>query len=427
MYRIRPTNIVTKFLNIGVTADLSFKELQKAYLFNLFVLLGIPIVPVFFLLNIITANYGLAILNSLQILLYFACLYISITRKGLKFRTMFIWLSSTIFFIGGFYYHNGNEFLMFTNLFAALVIFDSTFHYFIYATISLSAFGFIQVQDFHYESWSATFASRNTTNMLIALAIIAIILQFFKKLHYAYQSKLEEVCNDLLLAKKEKERILKIVAHDLRSPISGIGSLSEILMKDEADARKKECLNMIHKASKQSIDFIGEVMQMESSADIQIELKEVNLNQMVEKIVQMHRHAIETKHLMVTLRFENCPMIVQLDAEKIERVISNLLHNAIKFSNKDGNIEISAKAFQTNQMMISVKDAGIGIPDKYIEHLFTQVGASKRNGTAGEKSYGIGLIICKQIIEAHKGQISVLSKVGQGSTFSIILPLESAA
>lgn len=427
MYRIRPTNFVTRFLNIGVTPDLPFKELQKTYLFNLFVLLAIPIVPVFFVRNLIEGNTGLATLNFFQIILYIVCLYISITRKWLQFRSLLIWLSSIIYFIGGHYFNNGNEFLMFANLFAALVIFESTKHYFFYATISLTAFGFIQTEDFHYANWIETITARHTINMNVALIIVTILLQFFKKLHYAYENKLEEICDDLLSSKKEKERILKIVAHDLRSPISGISALSEMLMKDETDEKKKECLNMMHEASKQSIEFIGEVMQMESSSDIQIEIKEVDLNQMVEKIIQMHKNAIENKHLMVTLRFENCPPIVRLDAEKIERVINNLVHNAIKFSNKGGYIEISAKTFQTNQMQISVKDSGIGIPEKYQDHLFTTVGTSKRNGTAGEKSYGIGLVICKQIIEAHKGQISVLSQVGQGSTFSIILPLQSAA
>jgi len=274
---------------------------------------------------------------------------------------------------------------MFANLFAALIIFESTLHYFIFAAVCLSAFGYIQTQEFHYPSLLAAITARHTINMIVSLFIVAGLLQFFKKIHFTYESKLEDLCEDLLNSKKEKERILKIVAHDLRSPISGISALSEMLMKDEFDAKKKECLKMMHEASKQSIDFIGEVMQMESSADIQIELKDVDLNQMVEKIIQMHRQAIENKHLMVTLRFESGPMMVRLDAEKIERVINNLVHNAIKFSNKGGNIEISAKTFQTNQMQISVKDSGIGIPEKYQDHLFTTVGTSKRNGTAGEK------------------------------------------
>ena len=427
MYRIRSNNILTRFLNIGVTPDLSFKELQKTYLFNLSLILAIPIVPVFFILNLVTEQYGLAILNFFQIIIYCFSLYICLTRKGLILRPLIIWMSSLVFFIGGHFFNNGNEYLILINIFSALVIFESTWHYFIYASISLSAFGFIQTEDFHYANWMATISSRHTINMAVSLVVMTIILQFFKKLHYKYESKLEEICEDLRASKKEKERILKIVAHDLRSPISGISALSEMLMKDETDATKKECLIMMHEASKQSIDFIGEVMQMESSSDIQIELKDVDLNQMVEKIVQMHQQAIEKKQLMVSLHFNDCPTTVRIDSEKIERVISNLVHNAIKFSNKGGNIEISAKTFQTNQMQISVKDTGIGIPEKYQDHLFTTVGTSKRNGTAGEKSYGIGLVICKQIIEAHKGQISVLSQVGHGSTFSIILPLQSAA
>lgn len=425
MHHIKPTNIVTKFLNIGVGPDLSFKELQKTYLFNLFVLLAIPIVPVFLIFNIVTAKYGLVFLNTIQILLYYGCLFISITRKGLGFRTIIIWLSTLIFFIGGYYYHNGNEFLMFTNLFAALILFESTWLYFLYAAISLSAFGFIQIQDFHYESWKAAISARNTTNMIVALVIIAIILQFFKQLHYAYESKLEDVCSDLLFATKEKERILQIVAHDLRSPINGISGLSQMLLKDETDLKKRECLKLIHESSKQSIEFIGEVMQMESSVDIKIKWERVDLSQLVAKTIQIYQQSIDSKELQVSMNMEIIPESL-LDAEKIERVLGNLLHNAIKFSNKGGKIVISSKLLTAGKIQISISDKGIGIPESYLEHLFTKVGATKRNGTAGEKSYGIGLVICKQIIEAHQGEIFVQSTVGMGATFNIVLPLKTS-
>jgi signal transduction histidine kinase len=111
-----------------------------------------------------------------------------------------------------------------------------------------------------------------------------------------------------------------------------------------------------------------------------------------------------------------------MNPEKMKRVIFNLVTNSVKFSKKDTVITLSAK-INENKAIIEVIDQGIGIPEKLLTEIFNISKSGKRKGTDGEKSYGLGLNICKRIAEAHGGSINVQSQEGKGSTFTVELPL----
>jgi len=107
------------------------------------------------------------------------------------------------------------------------------------------------------------------------------------------------------------------------------------------------------------------------------------------------------------------------------RVLSNLISNAIKFSPRGATIYVSI-ADCKKEVEIAVKDDGIGVPEKMQEEIFNMFTEAKRPGTAGEKSFGLGLSISKQIVEHHQGSIWVESETGKGSTFYVRLPKPSA-
>jgi len=115
------------------------------------------------------------------------------------------------------------------------------------------------------------------------------------------------------------------------------------------------------------------------------------------------------------------PEEILINRERIWRVISNLISNAIKFSNKGGVINIGINELE-NDVEIFIKDHGIGIPEKMKPMIFNMFTEAKRSGTAGEKSFGLGLSICRQIVENHGGKIWFESKPGEGTTFFIKLP-----
>lgn len=115
--------------------------------------------------------------------------------------------------------------------------------------------------------------------------------------------------------------------------------------------------------------------------------------------------------------------IIRIDAEKMKRVVSNLITNAVKFSPKGATITYSVGR-NNNKLTLSVSDQGIGIPPEMQPLVFDLNTSAKRKGTDGEKSYGLGLYICRQIVSSHGGKIWLESEVNEGTTFFVELPLE---
>ena len=114
--------------------------------------------------------------------------------------------------------------------------------------------------------------------------------------------------------------------------------------------------------------------------------------------------------------------MVFADINLFQTVIRNLLSNAIKFTNKDGNIIISANQNDEGQFQISIKDSGIGISPEMVSNLFRIDVRTGRKGTEGELSTGLGLLLCKEFIEKHGGNIWVESEEGKGSNFFFTIP-----
>ncbi len=411
-----------RLLNTGVSDGLPFVEVQKTYLFNLFILLAIPVVPVFLLINLLQAKYGLALLNLGQMLIYGIGIWVSLTRKHLVYRPLSLLLSSIIFVTGAYVFKNGCEYFLIINLVSAVILFDLTWKYVMFSVFSLFAFAFIKIDQDGFSTLVASLQNRVTINMIVSLIVLTIVLQSFKTLYLSYHLKLENAYNEMMRVKKKKERIMQVLVHDLRNPIGAIASFSELLMDDETDAEKRSSLEMIYKTSSESMGFINEIMEMETAENVPLVLGRVDASKIIEKVVKMQQHAINKKQQHLQVKVSEEPVYISADAGKMERVVNNLVNNAIKFSHIGGMVEIDLKK-ERNHLLLKVHDSGVGIPDKFKEGLFTMFGTSRCVGTAGEKSFGLGLAICKQIVEAHRGTISFESIEGKGTTFSVLLPV----
>lgn len=415
-------NYIQQFLHIGIGPDMPFVEFQKTYFFNLFLLLAIPTIPYFLISNIIHERYGLALLNLAQVLIYVTGLYVNYTRRYLVLRTIYIWLLGCILTASALLYNTGSEYLLLVILLPAVILFDHQWHYFLLALLSLSMFAFIKIGLNPLTHLPAELQNRVTLNMCIALFFLTIFLQVFKKLYLNYSERVENAYREMTEAKKERERMLQTIVHDLRSPIGAIKAFSEYMIQDETDPDKLKNLQLINSTSGQSLDFIRELLETGTSGPVKLRSEELDVVALVEKVVNMHRHSSNHKQQTLRTFFSGKSMPVWADATKLERVIGNLLHNAIKFSHIGGVIEIDVSLTPDNELLIAIRDSGVGIPDKYKETLFTTAGTAKSKGTSGEKSFGLGLAICREIIEAHRGRLLVESELGKGSTFRVFLP-----
>ncbi len=231
---------------------------------------------------------------------------------------------------------------------------------------------------------------------------------------------LQDTINALEQAEIENETVLKIVAHDLRNPIASMISGSHLVFWDQVPSQEQqEIVNVIQRSGARANTLINNILQSASMRKI-VSKTEVSLEEIVQSCVDMLSHKAGEKQQKIDYRFEQ--VVVPVDREKIWRVFSNLLSNAIKFSPVGSTVWVSL-TIQTGTVLLTVKDDGIGIPDHLKDQIFLPFNNAKRSGTAGEQSFGIGLSICKEIVEAHGGAIWYEPVKGSGTMFFVELPV----
>jgi len=233
---------------------------------------------------------------------------------------------------------------------------------------------------------------------------------------------LEKALDELKFSSQEKDRILRAVAHDLRNPLGGIASLTAVMVEDFGHDRElSDQLKLIKDTANDSLELINEILEATNSESTKMVRQWVEVNSLINNSVGLLRFKAAEKHQQILIKGLGNDIELNINREKIWRVISNLISNAIKFSPVDSVIMVNATHRNTN-VIISVKDHGIGIPENMKDKVFHMFTNAKRPGTIGEKSFGLGLSISKQIIEKHNGKIWFESEVNKGTTFYISLP-----
>ncbi|MES2275308.1 MAG: tetratricopeptide repeat-containing sensor histidine kinase [Bacteroidota bacterium] len=263
---------------------------------------------------------------------------------------------------------------------------------------------------------------------LLALAIIVLVLYNYRrsrrnvKILTGLNDQIGKQKTALEQANKDKDRILNVVAHDLRSPVGATAYLADMmLMADEVDTRAAKSLGLIKQAAKNALELINELLGLRAD-DVKAVKERVDLNQLITGAIEMLRYkASEKRQQMV---FQTAEPVLQVMAvpERLTRLIGNLIINAIKFSHQETQIELTA-AIMGDWVEFTVADQGIGIPEYLQADIFDTFTAARQQGTSGERSFGLGLSICKQIAAEHGGYITFKSKPGIGTVFTVKLPL----
>lgn len=219
----------------------------------------------------------------------------------------------------------------------------------------------------------------------------------------------------------DKDGMFNALVHDLRNPIVGILGLTELILKNSnLDKEVVNLLRLIKEASSQSFDMITSLVNARLDANVeQVRREKTDLTKLLKYSVGILKQKAREKNQKVLLHAPN-PVYAFIDAEKIIRVFDNLITNAIKFSPEATEISVFVTKLD-NKITISVKDRGIGIPFELRPKIFDMFSSSKRTGTRQEPSFGLGLSICKQIVEAHGGKIWFNSSLTNGTSFYVEL------
>lgn len=232
--------------------------------------------------------------------------------------------------------------------------------------------------------------------------------------------ELQNALGALEQSQAENSKMMHMVAHDLRSPISSMTMIADVLLESEYGTEEdRTLLEHIKISGTNSLNLVSEMMQVNKGSE-GLNKEMVDLERMIHYCVDLLRYRANEKKQKITV--EAGFVSAYVSRQKMWRVMSNLIANAIKFSENGTNISIRLSTTE-NKALISVQDVGIGIPDTIKDSVFELFTNSKRVGTAGETPYGMGLAISKQIVSAHGGKIWFVSNEGEGTTFFVELPL----
>jgi signal transduction histidine kinase len=265
---------------------------------------------------------------------------------------------------------------------------------------------------------------------LLLLTIVAMVVLWrnvkqLRKTSGALRMQFEQTestMEALEIMNKDYARLIKIVAHDLRNPISAIHTISGMLQPDEKlPADMKELMNLVQVSSKNSLDLINDLLETDFDQQQTLKIETLDLGELLGQCVNLLSFRAKDKNQQLTLT-SDVPVKIMGDREKIWRVINNLVVNAIKFSPDGTLIRIESRK-QADKVLITVTDTGLGIAADLQSKIFDPFTSAMRPGTQGEQPFGLGLYISKQIIESHGGKIWLESEPGKGTTFFVELPV----
>jgi len=226
---------------------------------------------------------------------------------------------------------------------------------------------------------------------------------------------------ELLRLGRSRRDFLANISHDLRTPIAAIQLMVETLRTGAVnDARREKLLSSIYEQTTSLQQLSQEMLDLSmiESGRMPLKLVETAVADVIESVCQRMRTQADHKNIAITTRCSP-DLRVWADVSHVQRVLQNLLHNAIKFTPKGGRVDVSGDA-EGDEVVIAVADTGVGVAPEDIEQIFERF--YKANRVRSDEGTGLGLAIARHIILGHGGRIWVESKPGRGATFLFTLP-----
>lgn len=229
-------------------------------------------------------------------------------------------------------------------------------------------------------------------------------------------------------ANAEKNRFLGMAAHDLRNPLASIRGLAEFLRDGAVGPLapdQLDLINTIHGASQSMLELVNELLDVATieSGELKLQVAPHNLAELIAKSVSLTNIEAAKKQTTVAFDSRGAAPVLMLDLAKMRQVIDNLLSNAVKFSPPGSTVTVVIEpGAMPGGCGFSVQDQGPGIPEGERHRLFKDFGRLSAQPTGGEKSTGLGLAICRKIVEAHRGTITAENLPQRGCAFRVVLP-----
>ncbi len=229
-------------------------------------------------------------------------------------------------------------------------------------------------------------------------------------------------------ANKSKSKFLACMSHELRTPLNAVLGYSEMLelgIGGTLSEKHKEYVQYIHQSGSHLLNIIGDILDLSKIEVGQLVLhdEEAPITPLIENCILMVKKRAAEKGLLLRTEIPSCLPVVRVDPLRFKQVILNLLSNAIKFTDQ-GSVTLSAFIDKTKGLMLAVSDTGIGMTQADMATALEPFGQVESALTRNHDGTGLGLPIARHLVELHGGQLSLASRIGHGTTVSVIIPPE---
>jgi len=236
-------------------------------------------------------------------------------------------------------------------------------------------------------------------------------------------TKLKITNQQLSAALEKREEFASFARHDLRKPIAVIGDIAETLIEESEKGVLQikginDALALIHKTTKYMGSIVDDFLSKDAFTDGKITLNKssTDLNHIVRLMFDVNKAYAKRKGINLHLQIDDSIQAIELDEARISQVCQNIIDNAVKFCNRSDHVTVSSRRLH-DSIEVSVSDTGPGLTEQDLTRVFQKGAHLSNKPTGGEISTGTGLLICKQIIEAHHGKIEVKNNPERGCTF----------
>lgn len=238
-------------------------------------------------------------------------------------------------------------------------------------------------------------------------------------------SQIEAQKEELRQLNQTKDKLFSIIAHDLRNPFNSILGFSEELRGNRGayqDEQVQDMLDTIHRQAGRTYDMLENLLQWARSQTNTISFRPESflLEPLLQEVTEHFWIMIREKRLRLRHELPD-NLTVRADRRLLEIILRNLLHNAIKFSEREGELVVSARTGE-KEVLLAVSDQGVGMPESQVRMLMNDVPGDHEEAGGGELISGLGLLLCREFIQRHGSRLHIQSKENQGSTFSFTLP-----
>lgn len=281
---------------------------------------------------------------------------------------------------------------------------------------------------------------KNRQKNIIIIAIVALLLiaGLFQFLRYRQQLKHKEAELALQIERSEAEKLRELdrlksnffanISHEFRTPLTLILSPLKQMIQGSFQGDRQKYYRIMQRNGRRLLDLINQLLDLSKleGGRMQLQTTERDLGAFVRAIAYSFESLAERRQVALQVKTPENPMSAWFDPDKLEKILSNLLSNAFKFTSEGGQVSVHLQEKDKGWAQISVQDTGIGVSAEHLPHIFDRF-YSQGQAESELGSTGIGLALTKELIELHRGKIELSSKEREGTTFTLHFPIQKNA